>query len=322
MTILSRRDFLGAALLTLSAPLISGKEKDRELETVYLIKNKNRREGLRKAIGFFGNGPFNGDEIVIKTNLNSSDPYPASTDSATLETIIEIAKEKGVKNIVVAERSGMGETRKVMEKKGIFEMGKSLGFKAVVLDELPQEDWVAKDLRDSHWKRGVLFPKLFLDADRIIQTCCLKTHRFGGEFTISLKNSVGMVSRFSPFDNYDYMKELHESSFQKEMISEINLLYKPSLIILDAMKVFTDMGPEKGPMKEANLILSGKNRVAIDAVGVAILRYLGSNPAIMRGRIFEKAQIKRAVELGLGPKGPEYIEIKTDDDESERIGKL
>jgi len=57
--------------------------------------------------------------------------------------------------------------------------------------------------------------------------------------------------------------------------------------------------------------------VAIDAVGVAILRSLGTTPEVSRGLIFKQDQIARAVELGLGIKSPDQIHFVTDDSESE-----
>ncbi len=55
-----------------------------------------------------------------------------------------------------------------------------------------------------------------------------------------------------------------------------------------------------GPRKDAGVFLAGTDRVAVDAVGVAILKQLGSNDAIMKPAIFAQEQIARAVELGLG----------------------
>lgn len=48
-------------------------------------------------------------------------------------------------------------------------------------------------------------------------------------------------------------------------------------------------------------------------MGVAILKELGSNKAIMNRKIFEQEQIARAVELGLGVSRPEDIGIITGD---------
>jgi hypothetical protein len=51
-------------------------------------------------------------------------------------------------------------------------------------------------------------------------------------------------------------------------------------------------------------------------VGVAVLKELGSNPAIMETKIFEQEQIKRAAELGLGIGSPDQIEFITADREA------
>jgi hypothetical protein len=63
--------------------------------------------------------------------------------------------------------------------------------------------------------------------------------------------------------------------------------------------------------------------VAVDAVGLAVLKDLGSNEAIMGRRIFEQEQIARAVELHLGASGPADIELATADAESRALaGRL
>ena len=82
---------------------------------------------------------------------------------------------------------------------------------------------------------------------------------------------------------------------------------------MDAMEAFVDGGPMKGTVKNANVIVAGSDRVAIDAVGVAILKELGSNENIMGRKIFEQEQIKRAAELGLGISKPEQIQLITAD---------
>jgi len=56
--------------------------------------------------------------------------------------------------------------------------------------------------------------------------------------------------------------------------------------------------------------------VATDAVGVAILKLLGSNDQIMTPKIFEQEQIARAVEIGLGASSPSQIDVLPADDQS------
>jgi hypothetical protein len=56
--------------------------------------------------------------------------------------------------------------------------------------------------------------------------------------------------------------------------------------------------------------------VAVDAVGVAMLKQLGSNRAIMDSDIFDLRQIKRAAELGIGVRSASEIELLPADDAS------
>jgi uncharacterized protein (DUF362 family) len=107
----------------------------------------------------------------------------------------------------------------------------------------------------------------------------------------------------------------------RKMIAEVNQVYTPSLILLDGLEAFVDGGPMKGTKKKAGVILAGTDRIAIDAVGLAILKELGSNKDIMERKIFEQEQIARAVELGLGITSPDEIEIITDDTESKKYAK-
>ena len=222
----------------------------------------------------------------------------------------------GAKSFQVADRSGMGNTRAVMQQKGIFNMAKEMGFEPVVLNELPKEAWKHLEMEATHWRKGLYFPRLFLDAESIVQTCCLKTHQFGGHFTLSLKNTVGMVARSSPVDNYDFMGELHSSPHQRLLIAEMNLLYKPSLILLDGIEAFVDGGPAEGKRTQPGVMIAGTDRVAVDAVGVAILRLMGTTPIVSSGDIFDQEQIKRAAELEIGVDSPEQIEIVVPDAES------
>jgi len=93
------------------------------------------------------------------------------------------------------------------------------------------------------------------------------------------------------------------------MIAEINEPFKPALVVLDGIDAFVDGGPMTGKRVKGNVFLASTDRVAMDAVGVAFLKLLGSNPSIMKPKIFEQEQIARAVELGLGASSPSEIEV-------------
>jgi uncharacterized protein (DUF362 family) len=158
-----------------------------------------------------------------------------------------------------------------------------------------------------------------LDAGAVVSTCCLKTHRFGGYFSLSLKNTVGMVAKNVPGDPHNYMDELHASPYQRLMIAEANTAYKPALIVLDGVEAFVTGGPDVGTIARPGVILAGTDRVAIDVVAVALLRSLGTTPSVAQGSIWQLEQIRRAVELRVGVGKAAQIQIVTADAASRRI---
>jgi uncharacterized protein (DUF362 family) len=276
---------------------------------VYVLKTSNRELGIAELMSKFNLDSFSNTNIALKANYNSSDPFPASTHSDTLKNIINVMQDSGAHSITLAERSGMGNTRDVLDKMGVLGLSQELGFKVVVLDEEPKESWQKISGSENHWLKGFYLPKLIFDADKIVQTCCLKTHRFGGQFTLSLKNSVGWVAKKVPGSLYDYMAELHISPYQRRMIAEINEAFNVDLIIMDAIKAFVSHGPEKGKLVEPQLLLASSDRVALDAVGVAILREYGVSGTVNKGPVFEQAQLKKAAELKIGVENASDIEL-------------
>ncbi len=191
-----------------------------------------------------------------------------------------------------------------------------MGFDVVVLDEIPAEGWEEIPPDGLHWERGFRIARMFREADAVVQTCCLKTHRFGGHFSLSLKNSVGLVAKRDPRGGYNYMAELHASPHQRLMIAEINRYYPTDFVLMDATEAFVTGGPERGSVVRPNLLLASNDRVALDAAGIALLRSCGSTPDVMRGRIFELEQIARAAELGIGVRSAQEMRLIPLDSES------
>ena len=282
---------------------------------VSLVKTSDRAIGIKKAINILGVNPVKRKDVLLKPNFNSADPFPGSTHNDTLVNLILHLKEMGAKSITIGERSGPPDTADVLKEKGIYDICKKLDVKLINFEDLPRNDWIKIKPAQSNWKDGFDVAKPVLDSECIVTTCCLKTHGYGGVFTISLKLSVGITSKSN-------MSELHSSyKSMRKMIAEINQAYKPSLILLDGTEAFVDGGPATGTRKRADVVLAGTDRIAIDAVGLSILKELGSNKAIMGKKIFEQEQISRAAELGLGVTRPEDIEIATDDEESRKYSE-
>jgi uncharacterized protein (DUF362 family) len=324
---MNRRQFLKDASTAMGATLLAPSWLNAvafdqpSISHVAFVKTTDRAAGVKRAIELLGMEKFRGKDLFIKPNFNSSDPTPGSTHEDTLVALMRQLKAMGAGPLTLGDRSGMGNTREVMGKKSAFQMGKELDAKVVVFDELGPDDWELIKLQDSHWEQGFALPRPVRKAGGIVQTCCLKTHRYGGHFTLSLKNSVGLAAKVVPGNSYNFMRELHSSAHQRHMIAEINTAYKPDLVVLDGVQAFTNGGPDQGKMVQSNVILAGTDRVAIDAVGVALLRHFGTTPEVSQGAIFEQEQIARAVQLKIGVSSPKQIELVTADRESAEYAK-
>jgi uncharacterized protein (DUF362 family) len=316
MTTWSRRDFLicagvaGGAFAVLDpCELLAAKKKSH----VALIKTDNRAKGVKNSLKALAVNPVKNKEVLIKPNFNTADDCPGSTHNDTLVALVKELWAMGAKSISLGERS-YPPTRQVMDEKGIVPLMTDLNVKIIDFDTLPAKDWVLMTPKDSHWKKGFRVARPILESECLVSTCCLKTHQYGGVFTMSLKLHVGCVP--TSRHGYNYMSELHSSPNQRKMIAEINEPFKPELIVLDGVDAFVDGGPMVGTRKKAGIFLASTDRVAVDAVGVAVLKSLGSNPAIMKPKIFEQEQIARAAELGLGAVAASDIELAAGDENS------
>lgn len=282
---------------------------------VSLVNTSDRESGIRKAIELLKINPVRGKNVLLKPNFNTADAFPGSTHNDTFANLILHLKSMDAKSITIGERSGPPDTADVLREKGTYDICKKLDAGLINFEELPSDQWVKVKPEESHWINGFYVAKPILDSECTVTTCCLKTHGYGGVFTMSLKLSVGITHKRN-------MTELHASFISmRKMIAEINQAYKPSLILLDGIEAFVDGGPAHGSKKRANVMLAGTDRIAIDAVGLSVLKKLGSNKEIMQKKIFEQEQIARAVELGLGVSGPEAIGIITDDEDSKRYAE-
>lgn len=314
---LTRRDFLkcsygaaGAFLLGLPGGLVMANSKSR----VAFLRTEDRNSAVGASIRALNMNPVKNRHVLIKPNFNTADPVPGSTHNDSLVALVEEVWKMGAKSVSLGERS-YSPTQDVMKQKGIIPLMKRLDVKIINFDDLDDKDWVEFKPKDSHWQNGFRVARPILESECLVSTCCLKTHQYGGVFTMSLKLHVGVVP--TRRHGYDYMTELHRSKNQRKMIAEINVPFAPDLIVLDGIDAFVDGGPMVGKRAKGNVFLTSNDRVAIDAVGVAVLKLLGSNEHIMKLKIFEQEQIARAVELGLGASSPSEIDVIAADDQSQ-----
>jgi uncharacterized protein (DUF362 family) len=314
---LDRRDFI--RVVTTGMALLPALGRDGLAQVlrprrsrVAIVKTSDRKRGVTDVLKLLDLKAVKGKKVVIKPNFNSADETPGSTHNDTLSQLINELHALNARSITLGESSGPPQTQGVMEKKGTFDLARDLRFDIVDYEQNTEKDWVSFPAAGTNWPEGFALPRLVVDAEYTVSTCCLKTHGSGGVFTMSLKLAVGMTPK-------PIRRGMHKSPDMRRMIAELNTGYKPNLIVLDGVVAFTDGGPSRGELKVGNVMIAGDDRVAVDAVGIAVLKSLGANQAIMGRKIFEQEQIARAVDLKLGVASADAIDIVTGDDESKAV---
>jgi uncharacterized protein (DUF362 family) len=295
---ITRREFNKRAVLTAAAvaPFCLQTETESAKTPVAIVKSPDRRESFHKLVELLGIGGFEGKEVYIKGNFNSPDRFPATTHPDTLASVAEFLKAQKCQSMTLVERSGMGESADIWRKLGISQLAQERGIRLMSLENLPVDEWQQESLPGSHWKNGIEIPKFLTQKTCIVQVCSLKTHRFGGQFSASLKNSVGLIAKRSFFNSqHNYMAEF---------------------IVMDAMQIFINGGPERGEIADIGVMAASRDRVALDAVGLALLKLFGAGQPIKKLNLFEQEQIRRASELALGVKSAKEIQLITPDKDS------
>lgn len=285
----------------------SGKAK------VVVIKASDRVAGINQAISMFGGMGFaTGRDVVIKPNFNSQYAFPATTHDDTLKTVVMQLKAANAGNIVLGESSGATTgsatpTATVIQAKNTVAFCKQLGIDFQSYDD-PGVEFETFNFDGMTWSGGLAIPKLMRsDRVKILLPCC-KTHTLA-DYTFSIKIAAGLPPR----SRRGLISDMHTNL--QEKVADIGKGFKPDLIVMDAMQCFIDNGPDSGTLADPGLIVVATDRIALDAVGVAILKNAGSVTAPLRGKIFETRQLVRAVKIGLtDTKSPDDIELVGNDD--------
>lgn len=159
---------------------------------VALVSTEDRKSGVRQSIQTLKINPVKNRDVLIKPNFNTADQVPGSTHNDTLVSLVEEMWDMGAGSVSLGERS-YPPTRDVMTQKGILPLMRKLQERVINFDDLEEKDWVLVNLPDSHWSKGFRVARPVLESECLVSTCCLKTHQYGGVFTMALKLHVGVV---------------------------------------------------------------------------------------------------------------------------------
>ena len=275
---------------------------------VGLSRNKDTLESVKAAIELAGGlGIKKGSTVLIRPNANTADLPPGSTNPEVLRGAIRAAKECDPEKVIVAEKSmTMLDTEKVLKELGLWQVAEAEGVDEILtFDQMKRRHVEPKGAYS--WQYGFDVPEFLESIDYTIALPVIKTH-WTATFTMGLKSQISITA------DRDRRQLPHGQGWDVlfgNMIAESNLVHKPDFYISDATKCFVTEGPNIGTLREPDIVLASPDVIANDAVGLALLKTLGTIPKIRNHSVWAQPQIKRAVELNLGIHSREEITIKS-----------
>ena len=245
-----------------------------------------------------------GRQVLVKPNVVYGKTPPATTDPRVVAALLALLKEAGASRLQVGEMSAVVSlpTRPNLEATGMAAVAASAGADLLPLEE---GEWV--EVRPPGARHATAFhvSRAVYEAERLVSVPVLKAHR-SASYSFALKNTVGVVhARNKPW--------AYGGSAWEEVVAELNLAVHPRLHVADALQVMASGGPWSGEVVRSGLILASTDPVALDVVGLATLKHYGKADHVVGKGVWEQVQIRRAIELGLGARSGEEVEIVSRD---------
>ena len=285
---------------------------------VFLARADTAEEAVIRALTLLGGLTFiePGQSVVVKPNVCGRADPPYTTSPAVLCEVIRQCQAAGAGEVIVAERTWWGSvTQEVFEAPryeddtvSLLDYIEDTGATFLPLDDEPTfKTW--PEGADDFTEAMKLFDVIH-QADHVINVPALKTHILAS-FTMTMKNFFGLVHPDTRRDQVHHQPEASEDPDKiPRMMAQINLAYRPSLNVMDGLIACTTGGPSPGGLTaDTDLIVVGHDRVAVDAVGLAVLQLVGTEPHIEDRPVWEQVQMAEALRLNLGVAGPDEVEL-------------
>lgn len=272
---------------------------------VAVVGGKDPGGMLKEAVSLLGGLDkigVKGKTVLVKPNVVAAKKNPTTTNPEVVRAAVRLLYEEGASQVYVGDMSAFREmdTRKNMEKTGIGKAAREAG--ATVL-HFEEHDWVKVPLPGGTYIQEVGVSEWVYQVDRVVNLPVVKTHR-SAQYSITLKNFVGATH----FKQRPYFVD---RSHWEEVVAELNLAWSPDLNLVDGTAIMVEGGPWQGRAEEANLVIASADRVAADVVGLALIKAFGRWPSVASRSVWQQRQIIRAVELGLGARGRDELELRT-----------
>lgn len=223
------------------------------------------------AIGGIKRFISKGDIVIVKPNM-AWDRLPeqaANTNPEVVATVVQMCLEAGAKKVRVFDRA-VNDPRRCYVQSGIEDAAKAAGAEVSHIDHRKFKD---VDTKGGSLKIWPIYTEV-LEADKVINVPIAKHHGLA-RLTMAMKNWMGVMggSRGGIHQKLD------------ECIAELAAFIKPTLTVLDAVRILTANGPQGGNLadvKKLDTVIVGVDQVSVDSYGATLFGMKGSDLGYVR----------------------------------------
>lgn len=212
-----------------------------------------------------------GDIVVVKPNI-AWDRLPEQAGNTNPEVVAAVVRhcyEAGARKVKVFDRP-VNDPRRCYVQSGIEVAVKAVEGDIRFVDDRKFKDM---DIRGEALKTWPLYTEVF-EADKVINVPIAKHHGLA-KLTMSMKNWMGVMG--------GSRRLIHQKLDQ--CLVDLSMMIKPTLTILDAVRILTDNGPQGGDIKDVkklDTIVAGIDQVAVDSFGATLFGMKGSDLGYVR----------------------------------------
>jgi uncharacterized protein (DUF362 family) len=273
---MNRRDFLkttfiaGAALTIPGSPNLFIRTLGAAERTDLVVASGPSPAAITKAAieGLGGIKSFiaRGDVVVVKPNIgwDRLPAYAATTNPEVVAAVVALCYEAGAKQVKVFDYTVV-DPRRCYKQSGIAAAATAVGGVVSFVDERKFREMKLPGVALKSWP---LYTEA-IEADKFINIPIAKTHGLS-TLTLGMKNLMGIMggSRGRIHQRLD------------GSLVDLALTVKPTLVIIDAVRILTANGPQGGDLadvKKLDTIIAGRDQVATDAYSATLFGLKGSD---------------------------------------------
>ncbi len=273
---MDRRTFIKLAALTgagLSMPLglqrIAGAVESSTRPDLVVVHGASPEKIVKAALDALGGIKkfiSRGDIVVIKPNIgwDRTPEQAGDTNPEVVAAVVKLCFEAGARKVKVFDRP-VNDPRRCYVQSGIAPAVIALGAEADYVDDRKFKDIAINGQALKSWP---LYTDIF-EADKVINIPIAKHHGLA-KLTMSMKNWMGVMG--------GSRRQIHQKL--DESLVDLSMKIKPTLTILDAVRILTANGPQGGNLadvKKLDTVIVGVDQVAIDSYGATLFGMKGSD---------------------------------------------